>query len=429
MKILTNLIWNIGGVVLSKAITPIFTIIIARYLTPESFGSFSLAFLIITSTDFVKDLGLTESIIVSRSKNIQEMINAQFTTQLAISLVVYLLIILLSPLLLAIFNDPVAIELLPILGLVLFIRSFNEPGLTGILKEENYKILFFRSLVPAVINGSTTVLFLITGFEEKSLVIGLLSGEVSLGFFLFLFGRYRPSISTNWNQLKELIKFGKYIVIQRFSTGFILSKFDSFALATFGSAVQLGYYKMAQNLSVQLPRNILREASIVFYTDASSNSKQENLNNSYRLNLIASFGLMFLCVCSFFLADWLVPVVLGKHWVEATNLIKVFLGILPLILLKNLQVNLSKVLGFVKKYTSLLIVYSLFFLITIGFVSQQSSLMVAFVYVMLDYAFTIASTILFYHHQKEVKFSVLEFLFMILIGVFILISYLTINLY
>ena len=158
MKILTNLIWNIGGVVLSKAITPIFTIIIARYLTPESFGSFSLAFLIITSTDFVKDLGLTESIIVSRSKNIQEMINAQFTTQLAISLVVYLLIILLSPLLLAIFNDPVAIELLPILGLVLFIRSFNEPGLTGILKEENYKILFFRSLPSTLFSSSNTFL-------------------------------------------------------------------------------------------------------------------------------------------------------------------------------------------------------------------------------------------------------------------------------
>lgn len=91
--------WSIATEILVKIISPVTSMILARLLVPEAFGVVATVTMIVSFTDIFTDAGFQKYIIQHKFKNeIDEdlSINVAFWTNLSISIIFWLIILLFS---------------------------------------------------------------------------------------------------------------------------------------------------------------------------------------------------------------------------------------------------------------------------------------------------------------------------------------------
>ncbi|WP_456460278.1 oligosaccharide flippase family protein [Reichenbachiella sp.] len=413
-RVLKNLSWSAGGVVLSKAFTPILSILIARLITPEQFGNFSLALTIIFAFEFIKDFGFNEAIISSDNDNVNEKICHQFTIQLYIGIFYIILLIPFSFFIDQIFNAVNLGTMLRILAFVLILRAFTEAVLTKYIKEANFRPLFFRTIIPSAVYGIVSLILLHQGFDETSLAIGFLLGELFLFVFLIRREKYFLRLVKHF-KYPSFFNYGKHIVLQKISTGLLLSKLDGIILSFFYSSNTFGMYRMSRNLSNVLPSTVLKEVSNVIFSEVSYNKDAESIIRIYKTyGVKGSFLLLLVSATIIPLIPFIIPTVLGLQWVEAVVIIQIFVLVIPSFQIRNTQQVILKSKNELSGLSTILLSYSVIFLVTLLIESflQTDFLNIAKSIVVLDCIYSLAHARLF--HNKITDHVRYEYLFYLL---------------
>ena len=74
-----NILYNVGSSVAPQLITPIFTILVARILTPDDYGMFAFAMALMLFFAIFKDIGMLELIIIEDRYLLDDLISLIFT--------------------------------------------------------------------------------------------------------------------------------------------------------------------------------------------------------------------------------------------------------------------------------------------------------------------------------------------------------------
>ena len=91
-QLFANIGWNVLGNMSAKAIGPIFSILVARLLMPSDYGVFGVAMACMVLLNLVKDMGISQAIIVNQEED--DWRSIQFTVQLFVAIILYPLIFL-----------------------------------------------------------------------------------------------------------------------------------------------------------------------------------------------------------------------------------------------------------------------------------------------------------------------------------------------
>lgn len=326
-KIVNATKWSALTEILSKVITPITSMVMARLLTPEAYGVVATFSIIIAFADIFAEAGFHRYLIHHEFTDDEERdqcINVAFWSNLVLSFFVWGII--------AVFNAPLA-ELVgsPGLGLVLIVTCAGIP-LTGFCSIQtalfkrnfDFKTLFWRKLVSILIPIFVTIPLAIWLRNYWALVLGNLAANMANAILLSVKSSWKPRRFYSFAVLGSMLSFCIWSMVDSFLV-WATSYADIFFIGKMLNAYYLGLYRTSISIVGQIVSLI---TAIVLPVIMPSLSRlQDDLPQMRRLLLkfqkTTGIILIPLGVGIFVFRDLITNVMLGSQWTEAAG----FLGL------------------------------------------------------------------------------------------------------
>ena len=344
-KTIKGVVWSGVETFATSALNFIFSILLARILMPEDFGTIAiLAFFMQLAQIFV-DSGLSNALIRKQNRSIEDESTA-FWSNIAIGLIAYIFIFIFAPYIAEFYNIPTLTEITRIYAIVIILNSFSVVHRAIISSNLNFKLLTKISLTSSIVSGIIALCFAVYGLGIWTLVIlNAVSSAIST-FLLWFYNRWKPKFIFSLKSFKEMFGFGYKLLF----SGLIDTTFNNLYSLIIGkifSPLSLGYYSKADSLSGYPARSITHMIQRATYPSLSKlQSNDQSLELNYRKILRLSAYIIFpIMIGISAIADPLIQLLLTDKWNDTTILLQLLCLSFMWYPIHALNLNLLQVKG------------------------------------------------------------------------------------
>lgn len=289
------------------------SVILARLLMPDDFGTVAMLSIFIATADTLIDGGFGGSLIYYTDVDKRDY-STIFWINLTISCLLYLLIIITSPLIASFYETPILEDLIKVLGMVVVFQSFGLIQYTQLYKNLEYKKLLYVSLISYTCSAIIAVVLAFMGLGVWALVAQQVAHTFIRTCILMLYNRFIPSLYFSCSLVKKHWNFGSGL----FFSSLTRIVYDNMYIQLIGkycSITDTGYYNQAKKLK-DIPTNLFAKTfETVIFPVFSKFEDDILLSHKYReLNLIfasVSVPLFLLIAIS---SKEIVNILLGSKW-------------------------------------------------------------------------------------------------------------------
>jgi len=342
-KAVKSVIWTAIESWGRQAISLVVFFILARLLSPETFGLIALAYIFIEFVQVFVDQGFSVAII-QRQDIDTEHLDTAFWTTLGISILLTVLSIAGAGLVADFFKQPQLIQIIQWLSI-----SFAFSGLSSVQqaileRRFAFKSLAIRSLVAVITGGIVGVVMAFLNFGVWSLVGQQLSSSLVQVLVLWRVSNWRPGFKFSAIHAKELFTFG--INIFAFNIiNFLNRRADSLLIGYFLGLVALGYYSVAYKLlQVMMQVLITTTTKVALPIFSRLQGEPERLLSAfYSATQFTSLIVFPVFLCVPVLAPEFIKVFFGEQWIQSIPVLQVLslIGPVHLIFFYNNSVILA----------------------------------------------------------------------------------------
>lgn len=320
--------WAFLGDLLPKIFQPLFTLILARLLTPSDYGIIGVATMVIGLARMVESMGLSQALIQT-DEDVEEAANVVFWSNLGLSGLLYVIVFLTAPFAADFFAEARVTLVLRVMGLQLVLSAFDDVQEALLRRNFQFQQLVGRRLIPALTPALVSIPLAAAGFGYWSLVAGTLSGTALGVLLLWKVSDWRPRFRFDARIAGLLLGFGAFVAIESLQ-GWALNYGDNLAAGHFLGVENLGYYSFGFTLTVIMIGYAISPLASVAYSAFSrlktdSAELQRLFIDSTRMLAMVVFPLALGLAL---VAEPAVSIVLGAKWLGAIPVIRI-LAIMP----------------------------------------------------------------------------------------------------
>jgi PST family polysaccharide transporter len=237
-------VWAVLDKWVTRVVTTIVFIILARLLTPQDFGIVALALVVRNVLSVFIDQGFTESIVQTPQLG-QRYANTAFWTAIATGLFLTLGTIGLAPIIAGeVLGDASVAPLLQVLAVSMMLTAVSSTQSALLQRDLAFRELAIRRVIAQLVAGVAAVTAALLGAGAWSIVIQtVLQGAIGAAI-LWHYSDWRPTLEFHLGTLRSLSVFGismvgidVLIVIQQQADNFLVGR-------SLGAAA-LGIYALA----------------------------------------------------------------------------------------------------------------------------------------------------------------------------------------
>lgn len=247
-KTISAIIWSAFDKVFCQAIYAVSGIILANKLFPEDFGVVGIITAFSAFIAIFVDSGFNIALIQHKNTTDRDY-HSVFSFNLGISILLYLLLFFLAPVIAHYFNDIRLTSLSRIMFFTVIIQAFGLVHHSMLMREMKMKAVAMANMIPLLISGATAIVLALLGFGVWTLVVQGLVLAATRSLLLWIQNPWRPKLFIDRTSLKKMYATGKNI----FLTSFTNTLFQNFYPLIIGSPryglYQLGYYTQADKWS------------------------------------------------------------------------------------------------------------------------------------------------------------------------------------
>jgi len=293
------------------------TLVLARLLTPEDYGTVALLSVFVSISNVFVDCGFGKA-LVQKKYATQTDYNTVFYLSMAIAAALYACLFFAAPLVARFYGIPALKIMLRVLALSLIFHSIN--GVQNV--ELNRKMLFhlsFRiSWVRTIVSAVTGISFALAGYGPWALVWSSLAGGIAGVVARQLVIRWRPSLTFSWGSAKGLFRFGwKMTAAKLVAVGY--SNLYAILIGKFYTRAELAFVKKGAHIPSLITNCV--EAPLGRVSFAAFSKLQNDIprlrNALRRVMRTASFFVIPLMAFCALCAHDMVYVLFGRQWIPA----------------------------------------------------------------------------------------------------------------
>ena len=317
-----NSIWKLLESFLSKGVSMLVSIVLARILLPDDYGIIAFTSVFINLSDTLIQAGFSTALI--RKEKVDE---KDYSTVLGISIIMafflYIVIFLSAPIISNFYNEPLLVNVLRVIALSLFFQAFASVRTAVVSREMKFSVLFICSMVSNVLSGIVGIAIAYLGFGVWALVIQQLAQQFILTVSLFIAVKMKVKFKIYKESAKELVPFSIKVL-----TSSLLSFFSgsicNLVVGKTHSMTDLGYYEKGALFPQNISLYTFSAVSNVFLPVFTSvQNDRERLSNVFQRVLNVSMYIILpmmagLCM----VAEPLISVVLTDKWLPATWILR-----------------------------------------------------------------------------------------------------------
>lgn len=320
-KTIKGLIWSSAERFSVQGVQFLVMLVIARILDPKDFGLVGMLAIFLAVAQSLIDSGFSQALIRKQDRSEIDN-NTVFYFNIFASVVLYLLLFAIAPWVAAFYKEPLLVDLMRVLCLVIIINSFAVVQRAVYTSTIDFKTQAKASFFAAVVSGIIGVYLAITGNGVWTLVWQQLIGASINTLLLWIYSSWYPRLQYSWQSFKELFAFGSKLL----ASGLLDTIYINMYILVIGkvfSAACLGYYSQADRFTKLPSSNLTGILQRVTYPILCSiQEDDERLRKDYRQLLRLSAFVVFPLMCLLAgVAYPLVELLIGEKWRYAATLL------------------------------------------------------------------------------------------------------------
>lgn len=301
----------------SVAMNLVFTMILARLLTPEQYGTVAVITVFISFFQLFADMGLGTGVIQNKSLTRGE-INDIFSFSLYQGLILMLLFIGFSYPVSIFYEDPIYIKLGSLLSLSVLFNSLNMIPNAVMLKEKQFKSIAVRTIVVTFVVSCFTVVLAFLGWGVYAIVFSSVFNALGI----FLWNQINVKLSFHIKpHLNSVKKIWSYSVFQFLSMiiNYFCRNLDNILCGKYLSKADLGQYNKSYAL-MMMPINLIPSViNPVLHPILSDYQNDKEVIYEKYIKLLELLSLISFFISGFFF--WagreIILLMYGSQWVAA----------------------------------------------------------------------------------------------------------------
>lgn len=222
-------------------------IILAHLLDPYNFGLMGVALLTMAILETFSATGF-QTALIQKKEDIKSYLDIAWTVLVLRGFVLFALLYLIAPYAAIFFNEPKAAPIIQVIGISVIFKALTNIGVIYFRKDLQFSKEFFYQLSGTLIDFIVVVSVALTLRNVWALVFGLLAGNFARFIVSYLIHPYKPHIGLNYEKVKELFGFGKWVLGSSVLLFFVIHGDDAF-VGKFLGVTMLGFYQVAYRIS------------------------------------------------------------------------------------------------------------------------------------------------------------------------------------
>lgn len=247
-RIRNSVVWSAIDKVASSGIQLVLNLILARLILPEEYALVAMISIFIAIGQTFIDSGFSQSLIHKQDRKPIDY-STVFLFNIGVSIVFYLIIFLISPLIAAFYNNEIFIPLTRIVALNLIISSFAIVQRAELIIRTDFKSQAVISLFSIVSSGVVGVLLAYKGFGVWAMVTQTLLYQFMCALLLWIVVRWMPVLVFSKESFKELFSYGSNLLISRIINT-ICQNIHSVLIGRFYPRQEVAYFTNANQISL-----------------------------------------------------------------------------------------------------------------------------------------------------------------------------------
>lgn len=337
--------WSAADALLGQGVTFIVGLVLARLLSPDEYGLIGICLIFTTVLNGIVDSGFSNALI--RKKDVtDEDYNTMFTTNMAISIVLYVLLFISAPFVSDFFHRIELIALVRVTGLILFLNALSITQVTILTKNIDFKTKTKASLVSAIISGVIGIAMAFMGYGVWSLVTQQLSKQLLYTLCLWVLNKWWPKFTFYKDSFKYMWGFGWKLL----ASGILNNVWNQLYQVVIGrcyTSSTLGHYTRANEYASIFSSNLTLIVQRVSYPVlAEIQDDKERMVQGYRKVIKITMFVTAVCMISLgAVSEPLIYTLIGTKWQEAATYLPLICISMSLYPLHAINLNILQVLG------------------------------------------------------------------------------------
>lgn len=339
------MMWKFAERSASKGVSFIVSIILARALSPDEYGTIALVTVCIEVLDVFVNSGFPIALIQKKDAD-----DLDFSTVFYFNVVsctfMYVLLYFCAPLVANFYQNQELTGLIRVLGLKLLVSGLFAVQNSYISKKMQFKKFFYATLSATVLSGIIGVVMVYNGCGVWSLVGQSLSLVFISMSILWVVSEFRPKMMFSFDRLKGLFSYGwKLFVATLFET--IYTNLRSLIIGKKYSEVDLAYYNKANQFPNLIITNLNNSIdSVLFPTMARVQDDIVQIKMITRKSIKTTGYIVWPCMIGLFVcATPLIELVLTEKWLSCVPYLRLFCIMYAFKPTQTANLNAIKALG------------------------------------------------------------------------------------
>ena len=313
---------NMGSQGVAVALQLLSTVVLARLLTPEAYGTIAMVAAVIAFASLFKDLGLSTATI-QRKDLTHDQVSVMFWANLLAGLVLTLLLSAVSSIVADFYGRPELMAVTIALSVNIFLVSLGAQHSALLTRNMRFKELAICRLSGALTTFLVALMAALADWQHWALVAGTLSGSLVGVILLWSFNAWRPGRLKRGTGARSMLTYGLNL------TGFDLVNYfsrnlDNILIGRVWGTQALGYYSRAYSLLLFPIQNIRGPITSVAMPAMSRLQNDPERFRSYYCQLLSILGMLTMPISAFCFvgSDLIIVTLLGPQWQAAVSIAK-----------------------------------------------------------------------------------------------------------
>ena len=323
-KTLTNLIWRFAERSGAQVVQFIVSIVLARILAPEAYGTISLVLVFAQIFQVFVDSGLGNALIQKKDADDLDF-SSVFWFNIISCLVLYAVLFTGAPLIANFYNDETLTPIVRALCLTVVISGLKNVQQAYVSRTLQFKKFFFATLGGTLASAAIGISIALLGGGVWALVAQKLINLAIGTIVLWITVKWRPKMMFSFQRLRGLISYGwKLLASALLDTGY--NNLHSLIIGKIYTSSDLAYYNQGKQFPNVIITNINSSIDSVLLptmSQAQDNSNRVKLmtRRAIKTSIFIMAPLMMgLAFCS----EPIVALILTKKWLPCVPFLRIF---------------------------------------------------------------------------------------------------------
>lgn len=317
--------WASVTEIITKLITPITNMFLARLLIPEAFGVVATITMVISFAEVFTDAGFQKYIVQHDFPDEQELdksTNVAFWTNLGISCFICTIIFLFRHQVARMVGNPDLGNSISIASTLIIIAAFSSIQTARYRRALDFKTLFYVRIVTSLIPLVVTVPLAFFLRNYWALLTGTFASQLCNAIILTIRSKWKPRLYYNFELFKEMFSFSAWTMLESISI-WVTSYVDILFVGRALNEYYLGIYKVSMS-TVNSCMIIITGAVLPVLFSGLSRYQNDDDNFKriyYQFLRFTSILVIPMGVGIFLYRELVTNLLLGAQWGEASGFV------------------------------------------------------------------------------------------------------------